>query len=60
MFSFEALPWSVLSGYGSGTAMPGPMTFTYGLSLPQAEKYLHLPKGKVIRQTDKGLELGSV
>ncbi len=58
MFQFESL--SMLSGHGTGTAMPGPMSFTYGLTLYEAEKYLRLPKGKVIRKTDKGLELGSV
>ncbi len=58
MFQFDTL--SMISGYGSGTAMPGPMSFTYGLTLYEAEKYLRLPKGKVIRKTEKGLELGSV
>lgn len=58
MFQFDTL--SLISGYGIGTAMPGPLSFTYGLTLAEAGKYLTLPKGKAIRKTDKGLQWGSV
>jgi hypothetical protein len=35
-----------LSGYGYGTSTRGPVSFTYGLTSSQSEKYLKLPEGK--------------
>ncbi|MDZ4345642.1 MAG: hypothetical protein U1E51_24775, partial [Candidatus Binatia bacterium] len=55
IFQFQGL--SMLSGYGFGSSLRGPVSFTYGLTLEEAEKYLKLPQGKVIRRTEKGMNL---
>lgn len=46
--TFNAL--SSLSGYGYGATSRGPASFTFGLTVEQAAKYLTLPKGKQIEK----------
>jgi hypothetical protein len=50
--SFNAL--SMLSGYGYGSTARGPVSFTYGLTLDEAAKYLTLPGGKKLVQKPSG------
>jgi len=50
----------MLSGYGLGRSLRGPVSVTYGLTLEEAENYLKLPQGKVIRRTEKDMELGPI
>lgn len=54
-FSFNAL--SLLSGYGYGKSTRGPLSFTFGLTADEAEKYLKLPQGKKLKQQEKGVDL---
>lgn len=54
-FQFQGL--STLSGYGFGNSSRGPVSFIYGLTLEEAEKYLKVPDGKALRQREKNIEL---
>lgn len=46
-FRFQRL--SIFRGYGGGSHTRGPMSFTYGLSADQSERYLALPPGKKLQ-----------
>ena len=48
---------SILSGYGTGSASQGEMSFTYGLSATESEPYLKLPPGKALKLEGKVLLL---
>lgn len=50
-FQFQRL--SSLHGYGSGSSSRGSMSFTYGLGAIDAQPYLKLPAGKVLRLIGK-------
>lgn len=50
-FNFTAL--SMLSGYGIGKSTKGATSFTYGLTIDDAQKYLLLPKGKRVTPDEK-------
>jgi hypothetical protein len=43
-FQFNAI--SMLSGYGLGKTQRGPVSFTYGLTAEESQRYLLLPQGK--------------
>jgi hypothetical protein len=40
---------SIMSGHGTGTYSRGPMSFTYGLTAIESERYLKLPAGKALK-----------
>jgi hypothetical protein len=56
--SFNAL--SVFRGYGSGSTLRGPASFTFGLSPEEAAVHLTVPQGKKLVQRTEGLRLESV
>ena len=51
-FQFRAL--NTLAGYGFGRTGKNDVSFTYGMTLEQAEPYLRLPSGKKLRTQDSG------
>jgi hypothetical protein len=51
-FQFRAL--NTLAGYGFGRTGKSDVSFTYGMTLEQAEPYLRLPSGKKLRTQDSG------
>ena len=51
LFQFQGL--SALSGYGFGSSLRGAVSFTYGLTIEEAEKYLKVPQGKAIHKNGK-------
>ena len=55
--SFNAL--SVFSGYGYGSTLRGPASFTFGLSPEEAAVHLTVPEGKKLVQRTEGLRLES-
>jgi hypothetical protein len=55
-FHFQRL--SIFSGYGVGNFSRGTMTFAYGFTEQEAERYLKLPEGKKL--THNGTELALV
>ena len=54
-FQFKRL--TIRSGHGTGKLSRGTMSFTYGLSAEEAQRYLKPPKGKQLRRDGNGLEL---
>ena len=56
--SFSAL--SAFSGYGYGSTLRGPASFTFGLSPKEATSYLTVPQGKRLVETTEGLRLESI
>jgi hypothetical protein len=56
--SFNAL--SVLSGYGYGSTLRGPASFTFGLRPEEAAPHLTVPKGKKLVERTEGLRLESI
>jgi hypothetical protein len=56
--SFNAL--SVFSGYGYGSTLRGPASFTFGLSPEEAAVHLTVPQGKKLVQRTEGLRLESI
>jgi hypothetical protein len=55
--SFNAL--GVFSGYGYGSTLRGPASFTFGLSPEEAAVHLTVPQGKKLVQGTEGLRLES-
>src|SRR5215212_2266016 len=47
-FKFQRL--TVFTGHGAGNSSQGAMSFTYGLSADEAERYLKLPPGKTLKR----------
>src|SRR5450631_2505299 len=56
--SFNAL--SVFSGYGYGSTLRGPASFTFGLSPEEAAVHLKVPQGNKLVQRTEGLRLQSI
>ena len=57
--SFDAL--SAFSGYGYGSTLRGPASFTFGLGPEEAFAHLDVPNGKrSIRRTPRDLRLESI
>jgi hypothetical protein len=56
--SFNAL--SAFSGYGYGSTLRGPASFTFGLSPEEAVPHLTIPQGKKLVESAEGLRLESV
>ena len=56
--SFNAL--GVFSGYGYGSTLRGPASFTFGLNLEEAAAHLTVPQGKKLVQRSDGLRLESI
>lgn len=54
-FRFKRL--SVFSGYGVGTFSRGSMSFTYGIAVEEAGRYLTVPEGKKLVQRGTEPEL---
>lgn len=54
-FHFQRL--SVFRGHGGGSFSRGPMSFSYGLTLEEAEPYLKLPEGKKLARNGTELAL---
>lgn len=57
-FQFHGL--TNLSGYGLGKSSRGPLSFTFGLTLEEAQQYLVLPKGKKLSREKAGIRLSDV
>ena len=57
-FKFQRL--TVFSGHGAGNFSRGPMSFTYGLSADEAERYLKLPSGKILKRNGEDLQLADL
>jgi hypothetical protein len=53
--SFRAL--SPFSGYGNGSTLRGPASFTFGLDPEQAVLHLTVPPGKKLMERRDGLRL---
>jgi hypothetical protein len=56
--SFNAL--SAFSGYGYGSTLRGPASFTFGLSPKEAASHLTIPQGKKLVERTEGLRLESI
>jgi hypothetical protein len=56
--SFNAL--SAFSGYGYGSTLSGPASFTFGLSPAEAAPHLTIPQGKKLVERTEGLRLESI
>jgi hypothetical protein len=56
--SFNAL--SAFSGYGSGSTLHGPASFTFGLSPEEAAPHLIVPQGKKLIERSEGPRLVSI
>ena len=57
-FKFQRL--SVFTGHGVGSSSRGAMSFTYGLSADEAERYLKLPPGKTLKRKGDELQLAEL
>jgi hypothetical protein len=57
-FRFQRL--TVFSGHGSGQSSQGTMSFTYGLSAEEAERFLKLPPGKTLKRNGEALRLADL
>jgi hypothetical protein len=54
-FSFNALSSSSAYGYGKTTRGPSSsLSFTYGLTVDEAARYLKLPQGRTLEKKDNG------
>ena len=56
--SFNAL--SAFSGYGHGSTLRGPASFTFGLTPEEAALHLAVPQGKKLIERAEGLRLESI
>jgi hypothetical protein len=56
--SFNAL--STFSGYGYGSTLRGPASFTFGLGPDEAAPHLTVPQGKKLVERTEGLRLESI
>ena len=56
--SFNAL--SAFSGYGHGSTLSGPASFTFGLNPEEAAPHLTIPQGKKLIEGSEGLRLVSI
>jgi len=56
--SFNAL--TAFSGYGHGSTLRGPASFTFGLTPEEAGSHLTIPQGKQLVRRPEGVRLESV